>query len=107
MPSPLLFLHIPKTAGTTLNTILDGNFAPAGVLDLYTDEQHQRIRDMTYNTLNEYSLVRGHIFIEDYSEILDGPIPMRVFTFCETLCSVSFPNTSFSSGGPRAICTSI
>ena len=81
MASPLFFLHIPKTAGTTLNTILDANFAPDAILDLYTDDQHRAIRDMTYNRLAEYALVRGHIFVQDYDEILDGPVPMRVFTF--------------------------
>lgn len=81
MASPLFFLHIPKTAGTTLNAILDANFAPGAVLDLYTDDQHRAIRDMTYNRLAEYDLIRGHIFVQDYDEILDGPVPMRVFTF--------------------------
>ena len=36
---------------------------------------------MTYNRLAEYDLIRGHIFVQDYDEILDGPVPMRVFTF--------------------------
>lgn len=81
MASPLFFLHIPKTAGTTLNMILDANFASESILDLYTDDQHSAIRDMTYNRLADYALIRGHIFVQDYDEILDGPVPMRVFTF--------------------------
>lgn len=81
MPSPLFFLHIPKTAGTTLNSILDANFGPDAILNLYTDEQYQAIRDMTYNRMADFGLVRGHIFIENYDEILDGPVPIRVFTF--------------------------
>lgn len=81
MASPLFFLHIPKTAGTTLNAILDANFAPDSVLDLYTDEQHRRVRDMTYNRLAGYSLVRGHVFVQDFDDIFDGPVPMRAFTF--------------------------
>ena len=81
MSSPLLFLHIPKTAGTTLNSILDANFDSGSVLDIYTEEQHQAVRDLTYNRLAEYDLIRGHIFVQDYDEILDGPVPMRVFTF--------------------------
>jgi hypothetical protein len=81
MVSPLFFLHIPKTAGTTLNSILDANFAPGSILDIYTEEQHQAVQGMTYNRLAEYDLVRGHIFVQDYDEILDGPVPMRMFTF--------------------------
>ena len=81
MSSPLLFLHIPKTAGTTLNSILDANFDSGSVLDIYTDEQHQAVRDLTYSRLAEYDLIRGHIFVQDYDDIFDGPVPMRVFTF--------------------------
>ena len=81
MASPLFFLHIPKTAGTTLNAILDANFASEAVLDLYTAEQHRAAGDLTYNRLAEYDLVRGHIFIKDFGEIFDGPVPMRAFTF--------------------------
>ncbi|BDQ33027.1 sulfotransferase family protein [Pseudodesulfovibrio portus] len=81
MASPLLFLHIPKTAGTTLNAVLDANFAPGSVLDLYTAEQHRAIRDITYDGLAEYDLIRGHIFVQDYDELLDGPVPVRMFTF--------------------------
>jgi len=81
MPQPLFFLHIPKTAGTTLNKVLDDNLSPDNILDLYTDEQHAAIGDVTYEEIAEYSLVRGHIFISDFKDILDGPVPFRVFTF--------------------------
>lgn len=77
----LFFLHIPKTAGTTLNKILDDNFAPDTVFDLYTDDQRLKLRDTTYEQLARYALVRGHIFITNFADILDGPIPFNVFTF--------------------------
>ncbi|MBG0789079.1 MAG: sulfotransferase family 2 domain-containing protein [Desulfovibrionaceae bacterium] len=81
MASPLFFLHIPKTAGTTLNAVLDANFALDAVLDLYTEEQYRAVRDLTYDRLREYVLVRGHIFVRDFGEIFDGPVPLRAFTF--------------------------
>lgn len=81
MPEPLFFLHIPKTAGTTLNKVLDNNLSPENILDLYTDEQHAAIRDTTYDQIAAYSLVRGHIFVSDFADILEGPVPFRVFTF--------------------------
>lgn len=81
MSKPLFFLHIPKTAGTTLNAILDDNFDPATTLNLYTDEQRRRFRDTTYDDLARYDLVRGHVFISNYKDILDGPLPFDVFTF--------------------------
>lgn len=81
MLHPLFFLHIPKTAGTTLNRVLDDSFAPEVTFDLYTDEQRLRLRDTTYEQIARYDLVRGHVFISNFADILDGPIPFRVFTF--------------------------
>ena len=81
MKQPLFFLHIPKTAGTTLNKILDDNFDTQSVFDLYTDEQRIKLRETTYEDIASYDLVRGHVFIANFSDILDGPIPFNVFTF--------------------------
>ena len=81
MSQPLFFLHIPKTAGTTLNAILDDNFAGQPVLDVYTESQQRRLKETTYAQIAQYALVRGHMFISDFRDILDGPVRFRVFTF--------------------------
>ena len=81
MGRPYLFLHIPKTAGTTLNTVFDNNMEPGSVLDLYTEDQHKAFADVTYERIARYALVRGHVFIQDFEEILDGPVRFKVFTF--------------------------
>ena len=81
MNRPFFFLHIPKTAGTTLNTILDDNLPKDRILSLYTESQHRALADICYDDLALYKLVRGHVFITDFTEILDGPVPFRVFTF--------------------------
>ncbi|CCH49517.1 sulfotransferase family 2 domain-containing protein [Pseudodesulfovibrio piezophilus] len=81
MQQPLFFLHIPKTAGTTFNAILNDNFAPESIFDLYTDTQQERLRQTTYAEIARYKLVRGHVFITDFAEILDGPVRFRPFTF--------------------------
>jgi len=78
---PLFFLHIPKTAGTTLNAVLNDNFAADKVFDLYTDDQREILRETTYEDIARYDLVRGHVFITNFAHILDGPIPFHVFTF--------------------------
>lgn len=78
---PFFFLHIPKTAGTTLNSILDHNFAPESILNVYTDQEKERLRETTYEELAQFQLIRGHVFIANFEDILDGPVPMRVFTF--------------------------
>lgn len=77
----LFFLHIPKTAGTTLNAILNDNFDASRIFDCYTDDQRSLLRETTYEQLAKYNLVRGHVFITNFADILDGPIPFNVFTF--------------------------
>lgn len=81
MGRPYFFLHIPKTAGTTLNNVFDKNLASGAVLDLYTEDQHRAFGDVCYERIAEYSLVRGHVFITDFAELLDGPVRFKVFTF--------------------------
>lgn len=81
MSNPFLFLHIPKTAGTTLNKVFDVNLPEGTILDLYTRDQHESFKDKTYDDLAEYKLIRGHVFIERFEDILDGPFPLKVFTF--------------------------
>lgn len=81
MERPYFFLHIPKTAGTTLNTIFDKNFDAGRVLDLYTASQHRELANISYDDIAGYDLVRGHIFISDFAQILDGPVRFKVFTF--------------------------
>jgi len=81
MKQPFFFLHIPKTAGTTMNAVLDDNFDQSRIFDLYTDDQREQLRETTYEDLAQYDLVRGHVFIVNFEDILDGPIPFNVFTF--------------------------
>lgn len=81
MANPYFFLHIPKTAGSTLNAILDDNFDPVKIFDVYTDDQRVKLRDTTYDDLAQCDLVRGHVFIQNFSDILEGPLPFQVFTF--------------------------
>lgn len=64
-----------------MNTIFNDNIPQDAILDLYTDEQQKKLKETTYNQIEKYDLVRGHIFIMDFKDILDGPVPFRVFTF--------------------------
>ncbi|WP_419788260.1 sulfotransferase family 2 domain-containing protein [Pseudodesulfovibrio sp.] len=81
MNRPFFFLHIPKTAGTTLNSVFDDNLSQERILDLYTESQHRALSDITYEEIARYRMVRGHVFITDFEEILDGPVHFRLFTF--------------------------
>lgn len=66
MHSPFFFLHIPKTAGTTLNHIFAANFAADKILSAYTKEEAHALREMDIQDIYNYDLVQGHLFIPDF-----------------------------------------
>src|SRR5207244_9772853 len=55
----LIFLHIPKTAGTTLATILDRNYGNA-VLRLYASTSGEELATMSGGQLDEVRVVMCH-----------------------------------------------
>lgn len=54
----LVYLHIPKTAGTTFSAVLDGLFRPEEVIALYS----VHFGDLTPDDLAPYRCIRGHFF---------------------------------------------
>lgn len=61
----LIFLHVPKTAGTTLNRIIEWQYNPAAI---FTVDPHRfRATVARFKTFSEarrrgYQVVRGHLF---------------------------------------------
>lgn len=60
--TPLVFLHIPKTGGTTLREILKREFDPARTLTLASDSEAEwdRFWAMEQGERDEFDLVVGH-----------------------------------------------
>lgn len=75
------FLHIPKTAGTTLNDILRANYPEGTVLDAYDAKGYRRVRELTEADLETLHLVQGHMFVHDFDELLEGQVPILAMTF--------------------------
>lgn len=78
---PFLFLHIPRTAGTTLNTLLARRFPPPTLLSLYTREDFRRHAVIDRETLARVRLIQGHVLLGDYERFTFYETPVRVFTF--------------------------
>ena len=63
-PPTLIFLHIPKTAGSTLHSILDGRFAAHESMGVFSarfaHEQVARLAALDEAKKNSIRLLRGH-----------------------------------------------
>ena len=80
MDETLFFLHLPRTAGTTLNAILHDNFPPEAVLSVYTREDYQRCRMLDAAELEHIRLIEGHLQPESFEPPSLYGRPLRMFT---------------------------
>jgi hypothetical protein len=78
---PFLFLHIPRTAGTTLNRLLERHFPPETVLSLYSREDFSRYAAIDAEQAARLRLIQGHVLLGDYDRFTFYDIPVRAFTF--------------------------
>ncbi|WP_043795388.1 sulfotransferase family 2 domain-containing protein [Solidesulfovibrio fructosivorans] len=78
---PFLFLHIPRTAGTTLNCLLERNFPPGAVLSLYSREDFEQNAVIDRSRLDGIRLIQGHVLLTDYDAFTFYDAPVRAVTF--------------------------
>ncbi len=81
MNTPLFFLHIPRTAGTTLNGILKDNFKDDKILSVYTDVEYKERRILSETERDRIKLIMGHLFLQSYDPPTIYSRHVRVFTF--------------------------
>jgi len=75
IPEALIFLHIPKTAGTTLNRIIEWQYNPLSIFTI--DPYGIRATAERFKTLSEerrrrLRVVRGHLFYGIHEFLLQG-----------------------------------
>lgn len=81
MTDPFFFLHLPRTAGTTLNAVLESNFAPEEVLSIYSRDEYLAHRHMTEEELRPIRLITGHLLLETTNPPTIYGRSVRAFTF--------------------------
>src|SRR5438552_2491662 len=59
-PRWLIFLHIPRTAGTTFVRILERQYGAGAVLDLYDSTVGDRVAALTSGDMEHLRVVAGH-----------------------------------------------
>lgn len=75
------FLHLPRTAGTTLNAIIRDNFAPHEIFSVYSAEEYHRHREIRPEALEGVRVIQGHLFLETYRPPRIYSRDVSVFTF--------------------------
>lgn len=75
------FLHIPRTAGTTLNAILAQNFRPDEIISVYHADDYSHHREHSAEELAGIRLIQGHLLLQSYDPPLMYGQAVKVFTF--------------------------
>jgi len=75
------FLHIPRTAGTTLNTILLNNFKADEIISVYEKDDYDLHAFHSAEELKSIRLIQGHLLLQRYAPPMMYGQPVRVFTF--------------------------
>lgn len=81
MSNMFCFLHIPRTAGTTLNEVLLQNFEGDEVISIYTKDEFEKYREISVERLDKVKLIQGHILLQNYNPFQMYSKDVSVFTF--------------------------
>jgi hypothetical protein len=68
----VIFMHIPKTAGRTLRSILEKNYAMDEVIRTYSNTQIERFQSLSKDEKEKVKIIIGHNFFGMH-EYLDEP----------------------------------
>ena len=76
-----IFLHIPRTGGTTLNSIFFNNLAKEEIISLYSREDFATGAEELTRRGDSVRLVQGHFLHDEHIEALRQGRNARVITF--------------------------
>lgn len=74
-PYPLIFLHIPKTAGTTFNQILDRQYRKQNIHNILSDDTKKNMDDFCSKPAqyrHQVRLLRGHMSFGLHDSLAPG-----------------------------------
>ena len=78
---PLFFLHIPRTGGTTIDSILFNNIECDKILKIYKKEEYEKYKDISKKLLVNIKYITGHLLLSSYNPLKIYDIDVSVFTF--------------------------
>ncbi|WP_223596654.1 sulfotransferase family 2 domain-containing protein [Neobacillus bataviensis] len=68
----IIFMHIPKTAGRTLRSIIERNYPKEEIIRTYSDEQIEAFKSLPDEEKNKFKFIVGHNYFGMH-EFLNGP----------------------------------
>ena len=96
----LIFLHIPKTAGSTLNQIIDRQYHPREIVSISNAienaEQINQFQNLSKSQKKKIQVIKGHTYL-GWHELL--PQPCAYFTLLRNPVSDLFLTIIFFSRG--------
>lgn len=72
LPTLIIFLHLPKTAGSTLARIIQGQYAASSIISLYDSMLGEELASIPQSQLNHLRVVMGHLYFGVHN-FLSGP----------------------------------
>lgn len=102
MRNPFFFLHIPKTAGTTLNRIFSAKYSEKEICSVYSREENDSFAALVSDDLEQIKLVQGHIFVHDFDSFFTGPFGKKTFTFLRDPVSRVVSEYNFLLNWPKS-----
>lgn len=95
---PVVFVHVPKTAGMSLHYALEAAFQPANVLRVGNKDDYRAYESLSNDDLQRYRVISGHFLQDeiygrladkaDYVTVLRDPIE-RILSAFNYICSWS------------------
>jgi hypothetical protein len=95
------FLHLPRTAGTTLNAVLRANFRPEEIISIYSDEDFRNHAAHSADELRGVRLIQGHLLLQGYNPPLMYGRSVRPFTFVRDPVERLVSEYAFQRAWPR------
>lgn len=80
MRYPVFFLHIPRTAGTTLNAVMSNHFGPEAILSVYDKADYEKHRFHSPDFFAPIKLITGHLLLETTDPPSIYGLPVSVVT---------------------------
>ena len=56
-----MFIHIPKTGGSTLHSVINRNYRSRSLLNVKNDREAEKIAELNVNNLKKIQVVKGHM----------------------------------------------